>query len=226
MRCLLLLLLLLGACARLPGEDSRGTPAEAAARRGFAQLALGGVALGSAVAVAPERLLTAAHVLPAGAERLGFRRGDGLAAGEARLLARSPRMDLALLAVPPVFEPVPQAAAPVRAGDRLWAAGSPAAGAAVSSGEVLRPAVHLPGHGPGFTARLGALLGYSGGPAVDAEGRLVGMVTALPQPGVAPLLAALSGLDLDGLARGGAGREVFLLGIEEIRQELGRLAAR
>jgi S1-C subfamily serine protease len=69
-----------------------------------------------------------------------------------------------------------------------------------------------------------ALLGYSGGPAVDGEGRLVGVVTALTQPGAAPLLAALSGLDLDGLVRGSAGREVFLLSAEAVLREAARLA--
>jgi hypothetical protein len=69
-----------------------------------------------------------------------------------------------------------------------------------------------------------ALLGYSGGPAVDGQGRLVGLVTALPQPGAAPLLAALSGVDLDGLARGRAGREVFLLGAPAVIAEVRRLA--
>jgi hypothetical protein len=57
---------------------------------------------------------------------------------------------------------------------------------------------------------------------MDVQGRLLGLVTALPQPGAAPLLAALSGVDLDGLARGE--REVFLLGIGDALAEAARIA--
>jgi hypothetical protein len=225
--CMLLLLALLGACARLPVEEARGSPAEAAAARSFARLALDGVPLGSAVAVAPGLLVTSAHAIPDGAERLAFTRGDGAVRGQAVLAGRSARMDLAVLAVPAgLFTPVPIASAPPEPGQRLWAVGAPAAGPALAAGEVLRPAAWLPGHGPGFTARLPALLGYSGGPAVDGQGRLVGLVIALPQPGAAPLLAALSGVDLDGIARGRAGREVFLLGAPEAVAEARRLVPR
>ncbi len=218
---LILLILSLAACARMPLEEARGTPVEAVARTGFARLGLGGVPVGSAVAVAPDRLITNAHVVPENTDSLIFRRGDGGAAGEARVLARSARMDLVVLAVPAVFEPV-SLGGPVRAGDRVWAAGAPAAGAAVSEGVVLRPRVRLAGHGPGFTARLGALLGYSGGPAVDAAGRLVGIVTALPQAGAAPLLAALTGVDVEGMTS--PGREVFLLGVGEVMREVERVS--
>jgi S1-C subfamily serine protease len=131
-------------------------------------------------------------------------------------------MDLAVLAVPAVFAPAVPAAAPPWEGAPIWAAGSPAAGPAVAAGQVVRTGTNLPGHGPGFTARIGALLGYSGGPALDGQGRLLGLVTALPQPGAAPLLAALSGVDLDGLARGE--REVFLLGIGDALAEAARIA--
>ncbi|WP_137177761.1 serine protease [Roseomonas sp. AR75] len=215
---------LLGACARLPAEEARGTPAEAVAAQGFARLSATGMPLGSAVAIAPDRLLTNAHVIPAGVQDLSFRRGDGAASGPARLLARSDRMDLAVLEVPAVFAPAPPAEAPPAETSPLWAAGSPAAGPAVVAGHVTRTGTVLPGHGPGFTARIGALLGYSGGPALDGQGRLLGLVTAVPQPGAAPLLAALSGMDLDGLARGD--REVFLLGIEEALTEAARIAPR
>ena len=224
----LLVALLLAAtagCARLPAADASGTPAEAVAARGFALLSSGGVPLGSAVAVAPDRLLTNAHVLPAGIDRVALTRGDGAARAQAVVLARSDRMDLAVLRVPPgLVEPVPLAAVPPRAGQAIWAVGAPSTGPAVAKGRVALPAAALHGHGPGFTAQVAALLGYSGGPALDGQGRLLGLVTALPQPGAAPLLAALSGVDLDGLVRGRAGREVFLLSAGAAIAEAQRLA--
>lgn len=223
----LLVAALLGACARLPAEEARGTPAEAVAAQGFALLSAAGVPLGSAVAIAPDRLLTNAHVIPPGTESLGFRRGDGAAGGTARLVGRSARMDLAVLAIPPgLMRPVVMAGSAPAAGQALWALGAPSAGPAVAAGRVVQPAVRLAGHGPGFTAQLGALLGYSGGPALDAQGRLLGLVTALPQPGAAPLLADLSGMDLDGMARGREGRLVFLLSIEAAAAEAARLDPR
>ena len=220
-----LALLLLGGCARLPAEEARATPAAAAAAWGFAALSAHGAPLGAAVAVAPGRLLTSAHLLPAGIERLQARRGDGQAVVEAVVLARSVAIDLAVLAVPPgSFEPVPIHTAPLLAGERLWALGAPSAGAALAIGRVERPAVQMLGRGPGFIARIAALMGYSGGPALDGQGRLRGLVTALPEPGAAPLLAMLTGMDLDGIARAQTGREVFFLSIAAATAESERIA--
>jgi len=226
MRTMMLLALLgLTACARLPGEQARGTPAAEVAATGFALLSSHGVPLGSAVAVAPDRVLTNAHVVPEGATRLRFTRGDGAAGGEAMVLARSPVMDLAVLSVPAgVLRPVTTAATPPHAGQRLWAVGAPSAGAAVAAGVAEQTAMNLPGHGPGFTARIGALMGYSGGPVVDSAGNLQGLVTALPRPGAAPVLAALTGFDLDGIAQGSPGREVFILSIAAALAEAARIA--
>jgi S1-C subfamily serine protease len=221
----LLCLLLFAACARLPAEEARHTPAAQVAATGFAALSHHGLPLGSAVAVAPDRLLTNAHAVPAGAERLRFTRGDGAGGGEAVVLARSAAMDLAVLGIAPgVMQPVSLAPAAPAVGQPLWAMGAPAAGAAVVAGVAEHPAIELAGHGPGFTARLGALMGYSGGPVVDAAGRVHGMVTALPRPGAAPILAALTGFDVDGLARGAAGREVFVLSLAAAQAEAARIA--
>ncbi|WP_203074106.1 S1 family peptidase [Falsiroseomonas ponticola] len=219
------LLLSLAGCARLPAEEARATPAAAVAAWGFAALSSHGAPLGSAVAVAPGRLLTSAHLLPAGVTVVEARRGDGVGRAEARVLARSVAMDLAVLAVPVgVFEPVPVAPRGPEAGDRLWALGAPSAGPAMAVGVVTRPAAVMPGRGEGFTARIGALMGYSGGPALDQAGRLHGLVTALPGAGGATVLAALTGMDLDGIARGPAGREVFFLSIEAAMRESERIA--
>lgn len=220
----LLLSLLLAACARLPGEEARATPAAAVAARSFAQLSAHGLPLGSAVAVAPGLMLTNAHVLPEGVEQLTARAGDGAAPVAARLLARSPGLDLAVLAVPAGhFAAVTPAPTPPRIGQPVWAVGSPRAGPAVVAGRVEQPLLDLPPHGPGFTARMPALMGYSGGPVVDAQGRVHGLVTALVRPGAAPLLAALTGLDLDGLTQGAAGREVFVLSLPAALAEARRL---
>jgi hypothetical protein len=226
MRALLLLALLLtAACARLPGEAARHTPAEAVAAGGFAMLSAHGVPLGSAIAVAPDRLLTNSHVVPVGLTRLTATRGDGGGAAQAVLLARSESMDLAVLRLPPgLMRPVTVAAAPPLPGQPLWALGAPSAGPALAIGQAEQPEVELAGHGPGFTARIGALMGYSGGPVVDAAGEVLGLVTALPRPGAAPVLAALTGVDIDGLAQGEAGREVFILSLPAALAEAARIA--
>jgi S1-C subfamily serine protease len=221
---LLMLALGLAGCARLPGGEARATPA-AAAVTGFAAISAHGLPLGSAVAVGPGRLLTNAHILPEGVSVVQAQRGDGAAPVPARVLARSPIMDLAVLAVAPGhFHPPPVADAPVTPGEALLALGAPNAGPALARGVVRLPDVLLPGTGRGMTARLGALMGYSGGPALDHEGRLRGLVTALLRPGMAPLLAALTGLDVAGMTRDREEREVFVLSIAEAMAESERIA--
>jgi hypothetical protein len=227
---LLLMLPLLAACARLPMTEARGTPVAWVAAESFARLHDGLTPLGSAVAIGPELLATNAHVLRGGSftpgALLDFTRGDGAVSGRARLLAVSGRMDLALLRIPRgALQPAPLAEAAPSAGQPVWAAGAPSAGPAVAAGFIERPALRLPGSGPGFTARIGALMGYSGGPVVDGEGQVLGLVTALPRPGAAPVMALLTGLDLDGLVRGGT-REIFVLSIGALREEADLLLAR
>lgn len=223
-------LLVTGACthARLPAEEARATPAARVAAESFAMLHDGGMPLGSAVAIAPGRIVTNAHVLRGRKpmDRLFVRRGDGAAEGEARLLAISDRMDLAVLSIPPgLFVPAPLAEGPPVPGTRVWAIGAPSAGPAIAAGPVEVPALHLHGYGPGFTTRIGALMGYSGGPVLDGDGVVLGLVTALPQANsAAPVLALLTGLDLDGLLQGTKGREVFALSIAAVRAEADQLA--
>jgi S1-C subfamily serine protease len=219
----LLAAVLPGGCARLPGGDAAGTPAAAVSQASFAAVAsAGGAPLGSAVAIAGQLLVTNRHVVR-GADAVLLRRGDGQGEAPGRVIARSERMDLAVIAAPPGFlAPARPARALPSAGQPVWAAGVPNAGPAVAAGRVARPAVLMTGFGEGFTAQVGALLGYSGGPVVDAAGELLGLTTALHEPGAATLLAVLSGLDLDGLARADR-REVFVLGLPEIRAELARL---
>ncbi len=201
------------ACAALPAEQAQGTPAEGVARHSAASVMASGVPAGAAVAVAPGLAVTNAHVARAAARPLLLRDAAGQEA-EVRAVREVPRTDLAFLDIPPGFlRPAATADRPPRVGEMLWVVGPEGLGRAIASGPVLRPALHLPGYGQGFTARLGALMGFSGGPAVNARGQVAGLTTALlGRPGAGPL-AALFGADLDGLAR--PGREVFVLGLAQ-----------
>jgi S1-C subfamily serine protease len=215
LRCLLLVAAGLAApgCARLPAEDAEGSPAARIARSGVAAVSdLGGAFRGSAAAVAPDLLVTSAHVVGAVAS-LGLRRGDGQVETLAVVVQRLEGADLVLLrAEAPVFAaPECLGAAPAR-DQPVWAVGMPPLGPAVAAGRVLRISARIEGLGTGFTARLPAMIGHSGGPVVDREGCLVGITTALLSPGPATLVGALAGADLAGLL-GGQGREVFALGL-------------
>ncbi len=217
--------LLLGACTRLPAEEARGGPAAAAASFGFAALSSHGVPLGSAVAVAPGRLLTNAHVLPAGVTELQAQRGDATVTVRATVLARSEAMDLAVLRVAPGnFEPVPLHPDPIGRGERIWAIGAPSAGPALARGVVEQPGAELAGRGPGFLARIGALMGYSGGPVLDEQGRLRGLVTALMHAGSAPAVATLTGMDPASFSQARDDRKVFILSIAAAMGESQRIA--
>jgi S1-C subfamily serine protease len=215
----------LGACAGPAAREAIGTPAERIATTGFAVLEQAGVARGSVVGFDGEHALTCAHVLPRMAEGLVLRRGDGAEAAVA-VIGRSARMDLAVLRVAPGFlarPPVVPGLLPV-AGEAVWAAGAPGLGAAVAAGRVEAPDAEMPGFGRGFTARMPALMGYSGGPVVDRAGQLMGLTSALPEGGGAALLALLTGADLDGLLR--RDRQVFVLSIHRVQAEAARLLGR
>jgi hypothetical protein len=162
-------------------------------------------------------------MLPAGTTQVWLRRGDGAPPRRVPVLTRSPRMDLALvgdgaglLAAPPLCP------LHVLTGDAIWTAGMPGIGPGVVTAVVEIPDAILPGFGRGFTARLGALMGYSGGPVVGPDGKLRGLVAALPDGGGSQILAQLTGMDLGGLAQG-SGRRVFALSIQQVMEEAGRL---
>ena len=88
------------------------------------------------------------------------------------------------------------------------------------SGWVLESHADLAAFGPGLVAWLpGARPGFSGGPLLDADGRLVGMVTAL-RPAENDLRLAAGGG-----GRGGPAVEAFALRADEVRAEVRRLLA-
>lgn len=220
----------LGACAGLPGAEAFGTPVAPLVGTGFAALHADGVGgagaiLGSAVSVAPGQVACTTHALPRGADFVWLRRGDGAPPARVPVLARSPRMDLSILGDPAgLLLPAHSSGQAVLAGDPVWAAGMPGIGPSVATGTVEIPDAILPRFGRGFTARIPALMGYSGGPVVGSDGRLRGLVSALAEDGGAGMLALLSGMDLGGLA-GRRGRQVFVLSIHEIMEEAGKLRA-
>jgi len=231
----LLALLPLPACAALPPEDTTGTPIAPLLGGGFAALRADGAGgpgavLGSAVTVAPGLVACTAHALERGADRAWLE--NGAAARRVRVLARSPRMDLALLSDESAsLAPAPLCGQVVEVGDRVWAAGMSGSafpapfstpGPGVVSGAVEIPDAILPRFGRGFTARMPARMGYSGGPVVGPDGRLRGLVAALPDGRGTEALAALSGMDLAGVIAGRE-RRVFILSIRPIMQEAGRL---
>jgi S1-C subfamily serine protease len=190
-----------------------------------------GSVIGSAFAVADGLAVTNRHVVA------GLRPGDpvaltasahGRVRAEARLVAISPRMDLALLRVPEGFLPqIAEDAAPA-AGLRVAAAGidgggGPREGALLElPGQVIDPAETIPAFGPGLVVWLpGARPGISGGPLLDGRGRLVGMVTAI-RPGPAGAVP-VSGFRP---ASPGSAIEAFVLRGPELRAEVRRLLGR
>lgn len=222
-RCLALLAFLLVAvtgCMRLPAEQAAGTPAAGLAAAGVAVVSSAeGALLGTATAVAPGLLVTNAHVVGA-ALSVRLMRGDGRASADAAVIRRVEGADLLLLrAEAPVFAAPACLGAVPRAGEAVWAVGAPRIGPAVAAGQVARVSARAEGFGTGFTARMPALMGHSGGPVVDREGCLVGITTALLSPGAGAVLGALAGVDLAGLAAGEE-REIFALGLPVVAEVL------
>gem|GEM_PF-1219976 len=220
---------LLMGCAGLPAEQAAGTPARRIAAESLVSVQANGVSLGAAVALEGPAcdgvaLVTNAHVLRQAGPSVELRRGDGGAVVPARVLAISPRMDLAVLCAPAGFVvPARVAGSLPERGAPVWAVGPQGLGRAVAQGHVARPGARMQGFGSGFTAHMGALMGFSGGPVVDRSGRLVGLTTALAAPGTAPVMAALTGMDVEGFWDG-ARREVFILAAPVIEAELRRIA--
>lgn len=188
---------------------------------------LNGRLVGSAFLIGPDLALTNAHVV-AGAGIGGEVRiysQSRRVSGVARVLGVSPRMDLALLRMPIDFaRVVPARDAPARAGLSVRGAGVDATGGPglgplmELSGNVIVDRADLGAYGPGMVVRMpGVRPGFSGGPVLDHDGRLVGMITAIrSSAGHSPA---------SGQGRSGTGRpdEAFVLRAAEIRAEAERL---
>jgi S1-C subfamily serine protease len=187
-----------------------------------------GKLIGSAFAIADGLALTNAHVMegrrPGQSVRLVASGGHHDRA-VAQILAISPRMDLAILAIPPGFLPPVGSHRASGVGLPVIAAGidgsgGPTAGARLEvAGYVLAAHRHIAAFGPGLVARLpGVRLGFSGGPLLDSEGHLVGMVTAI-RPGKP---AAASSLVRSG-AHDAVANEAYVLRADALRDEVQRL---
>jgi S1-C subfamily serine protease len=214
-----------GVVAADPAAAQERTPARAALD--FHVTVTSGTITGSGFQIADGLAVTNAHVLGAagpGAEiRLVYRSGRETRHARGRVLAISQRMDLAVVAVAPGLMPVVSSLdAPLEPGRTIRAAGivaQPRGGGPrlELEGRIASGPMSLPPFGPGRIALMpGIRRGFSGGPVLDADGRLVGMVAALR---AGP----------DDIRRAGGdpleGREAYVLDAAAVRAEVARLLA-
>ena len=211
------LALALGVMAAIGGDARARVPARPL---DFHAILLNGRIVGSTFVIADRLAVTNAHVVrgraPGDFVTLVVS-GPGRREVSARVRAISSRMDLALLDVPSDLLPTVGAGGHAATGQRVVSAGVDAGGPEwpgpprEASGDVTMPADDLPAFGPGLIAHMpGARPGFSGGPLLDGQGRLIGMVTAIRH----------------GTAERPSGEiEAFALRADEIRGEVDRLLA-
>lgn len=138
---------------------------------------------GSGFVVAPERVMTNAHVV-AGTNEVTVETGDGQL--QARVVHYDPRTDVAVLSVPGLSAPtLPFAGSAAVSGQDGIVLGYPLDGPYTASEARVRERIQL--NGPDiyesstvnrevFTLRALVRSGNSGGPLVDTQGRVIGVV--------------------------------------------------
>ncbi len=142
----------------------------------------GSASVGSAVVVAPQRVATNAHVV-AGAGRITVRTADGRRSMGARLIHRDSATDLAILYVPELQAPAPAWVESVPRGEDAAVAGYPGGGPLRVRTARVRGETTMPDESGGGTREIYVLRGLvepgnSGGPLLDLDGRVIGLVFA------------------------------------------------
>ncbi len=138
---------------------------------------------GSGFVVAPERVMTNAHVI-AGTSGVSVDTADGPL--DAQVVLFDPAVDIAILAVPGLREPVVTfAPQPARTGENAIVLGYPGGGPYTASAARVRETLDLTGPNiyrsatverEVYTVRGSIRQGNSGGPLVDDQGRVLGVV--------------------------------------------------
>ena len=139
-----------------------------------------GITLGSGFAIAPDVLVTNRHVL-AGADKLTIDTWDGRTIG-VKTAKVGALQDLGLAVVDRPLPTVARFGPAARAGDPITVVGYPLGGALTFSSGVVVDRVDGAAFGvDGDVLRLTARVehGNSGGPVLDAKGRVVGVVFAI-----------------------------------------------
>ncbi|MDQ3904908.1 MAG: MarP family serine protease [Actinomycetota bacterium] len=138
---------------------------------------------GTAFVIAPQRVITNAHVV-AGTDRVQVESGDGTL--DATVVTYDPETDVAILKVPGLHAPVLQLAAkPALSGTSGLVLGYPLDGPYTASAARVRDRIHL--RGPDiynattvvrnvYTVRAVVRSGNSGGPLLDGAGQVLGLV--------------------------------------------------
>jgi uncharacterized membrane protein required for colicin V production len=138
---------------------------------------------GTAFVIAPQRVITNAHVV-AGTDRVQVETADGTL--EAEVVTYDPETDVAVLKVPGLRAPVlPLAAKPAISGSSGLVLGYPLDGPYTASAARVRDRIHL--RGPDiynastvvrnvYTVRAVVRSGNSGGPLLDGSGQVLGLV--------------------------------------------------